>query len=135
MWTQQEVVVSGFTVDSKSPCDPMMCVPPTSNQVGNRVNASTFGGGGHEVKEILARHPTVPRCTTTIGKPQGHNGSGTPLLMPPIRGGVLFLQPRLEIWCLTTRSTIYYKTYLKTTGLVVRVVYPLCNGALTMPSG
>ena len=86
--------------------------------------------GGHNVKEILTWHPTVPPCTTSTGKPQGHNGFGTTLLMPPNPGGVLFLQPGLEIWCLTTWSTIYYKTCLKTTGLVVLVVYPLCNGAL-----
>ena len=93
------------------------------------------GGGGGEVKEILTWHPTGPPCTTTIGKPQGHNGSRTTQLMPPSPDGVLFLQPGLEIWCLTTWSTIYYKTCLKTTALVVLVVYPFCNGALTMPSG
>ena len=30
--------------------------------------------GGHNVKEILTWHPTVPPCTTSTGKPQGHNG-------------------------------------------------------------
>ena len=43
MWTQQAVAVNGFTLDSESICDPM---PPTSKQVGNRVNRSTWGGGG-----------------------------------------------------------------------------------------
>ena len=100
------------------------------------MNASALGGGGgHEVKEILTCHPIVPPCTTTIGKPQGRNGSGTTLSMPPSPGGVLFLQRGLEVWCPTIWSTIYYKTCLKITGLVVLVVYPLCNGALTMPGG
>ena len=103
------------------------CLPP-KKQVDNRVNASTLGG--HNVNKILTWHPTVPPCTTTIGKPQGHNGSGTTLLMPPSPGGVLFLPPGLEIWCLTTWSTIYYKTCLKTTGLVVLVVYPPATGHL-----
>ena len=95
------------------------CLPP-EKQVDNRVNASTLGG--HNVNKILTWHPTVPPCTITIGKPQEHNGSGTTLLMPPSPSGVLFLPPGLEIWCVTAWSPIYYKTCLKTTGLVVLVV-------------
>ena len=59
------------------------------------------GGGGHNVNKILTWHPTVPACTTTIGKPQGHNGSGTTLLMPPSPLGVIFLPRGLKNWCLT----------------------------------
>ena len=29
MWTQHEMGVSGFTIDSGRSCDPMLCVPPT----------------------------------------------------------------------------------------------------------
>ena len=94
------------------------CLPP-ERQVDNRVNASTLGG--HNVNQILTWLLIVPLCTTTTLKPQGHNGTGTTLLMPPGLGGVLFLRPGLEIWCLTTWSTIYYKTCPKTTGLVVLV--------------
>ena len=106
------------------------CLPP-EREVDNRVNASTLGW--HIVNKIFTWHPTVPACTTTTGKPQRHDRCGTTILMPPSPGEVLFLPLGLEICCLTTWSTIYYKTCLKTTGLVVLVVYPPCNGALTMP--